>query len=194
MLEINLIPSSLRKKRKGRLWLQGFNIPLEVIIGLGGGLVILLILVHIGLLFVNMRQIALHKKLQQEGQSLAPGRANVERAVNELRSLQGKQKAAENVVSGEKISWSQKLNILSDNLPRGVWLKRIRLEAEGLSIEGSAISEGGEEMINVHRFTAGLKGQKEFLEHFTDLELGSIQRRKIKHIEVADFVITARLK
>jgi len=49
-------------------------------------------------------------------------------------------------------------------------------------------------MINVHQFTSTLKSQREFLEHFNDLELGSIQRRKIKQMDIADFMITVRLK
>jgi|SRR3989338_4349703 len=194
MIEINLVPPQLRKKKKSRLWPQGVTIPPEVVVGAGGGLIVLLILVHIFLLFVNIQKMAQHKGLQRQWESILPSKKNIDGVVNELRILQGKQKATEGIVPGEKILWSQKFNILSDSLPRGVWLKKVSLEEGMLFIEGSAISTENEGMINVHKFTSNLKGQGKFLEHFAELELGSIQRRRIKHMDIADFIITARLK
>jgi len=80
------------------------------------------------------------------------------------------------------------------SLPRGIWLKKIALNDEMLFIEGSAISKEMTEIISINRFTSNLKANKDFIEHFTDLELGSIQRRKIKSVEIADFVITMKVK
>jgi len=194
MIEINLVPLKLRKRRKGQQLFKGFNIPLEVVIGLGGGFIVLLMGVHLFLLFTNVKKIAEHKRLKKEWALLEPDKSDVDAVISELRSLKGKQQAAEDVLVEDKISWSQKLNILSDSLPKGVWLRKIILDEEIFSIEGSAVSTEIEEMINVHSFAGNLKKQKKFLEHFEDLELGSIQRRKINKVEIADFVITARLK
>ncbi len=194
MIEINLIPYSLRKNKKGKLSLKEFNIPLEVVIGLGGGLIVLLILVHVFLLVVNIRNVARHKEFKKNMEAVSPEKQRVEEVVNELRALQGTQKAVEGILPERKIYWAQKLNILSDSIPRGVWLKRVNLEGDVLLIEGSAISTDNEAMINVHQFTSTLKSQREFLEHFNDLELGSIQRRKIRQMDIADFMITVRLK
>lgn len=194
MIEINLIPYSLRKNKKGKLSLKEFNIPLEVVIGLGGGLIVLLILAHVFLLVVNIRSVARHKEFKKNMEAVSPEKQQVEKVINELRALQGTQKAVEGILPGRKIYWAQKLNVLSDSIPRGVWLKRVNLEGDVLLIEGSAISTDNEAMINVHQFTSTLKSQREFLEHFNDLELGSIQRRKIKQMDIADFMITVRLK
>lgn len=194
MIEINLIPYSLRKNKKGKLSFKEFNIPLEVVIGLGGGLIVLLILVHVFLLVINIRNVAQHKEFKKKMEAVSPEKEQVEKVINELRSLQGTQKAVEGILPERKIYWAQKLNILSDSIPRGVWLKRVNLEGDVLLIEGSAISTDNEAMINVHQFTSTLKSQREFLEHFNDLELGSIQRRKIKQLDIADFMITVRLK
>ncbi len=194
MIEINLVPPQFKKKRKSHLPWKGFDIPLEAVIGLGGGLIILLIAAHVLLLALNIHHLAQHKGLQGQWESLASSKHNVDAVLNELRTLQGKQKSAAGITPKGKILWSQKLNILSDHLPRGVWLKRVALEENALLIEGSAISEQGEEMINVHKFISQLQKQDAFLEHFADIELSSIQRRKIKQVDVADFIITARLK
>lgn len=194
MIEINLTPLSLRKKKKSPFLLKGLNIPLEVVIGLGGGLVALLIVIHTILLGIDVQQIAHHKGLKKKWDSLLPSKEKVDGVVNELRVLQGKQKAAEGVLFDEKIRWSETLNALSESLPPGVWVKRISLEEGLFSIEGSAVATEVEGMINVHKFTSRLKKEKRFLDHFVDLELGSIQRHKIKHMDIADFVITMKLK
>jgi len=194
MIEINLIPHSQRKNKKGKFSLKEFNIPLEIVVGLGGGLIVLLILVHISLMFVNIRNVALHKEFKRKMEAVTPEKQRVEKAISELRFLQSTQKAVHDILPERKISWAQKLNMISDSIPRGVWLKRISFEGDILVIEGSAISTDNEAMINVHQFTSTLKSQPEFLDHFNDFELGSIQRRKIKQIEIADFMITVRLK
>lgn len=194
MIEINLIPYSLRKNKKSKLSFKEFNIPPEIVIGLGGGLIVLLLLVHVFLLVINMRNVARHKEFKSKMEAVSPQKQRVEEVINELRALQSTQKAVEDILPGRKICWAQKLNILSDSIPRGVWLKRVHLEGDVLLIEGSAISTDNEAMINVHQFTSTLKSQREFLEHFNDLELGSIQRRKIKQMDIADFMITVRLK
>lgn len=194
MIEINLIPYSLRKNKKGKFSLKEFNIPLEIVIGLGGGLIVLLILAHVFLLAINIRNVAQHKEFKKKMEAVSPEKQRVEKVINELRALQSTQMAVEDILPERKIYWAQKLNILSDSIPRGVWLKRVNLEGDVLLIEGSAISTDNEAMINVHQFTSTLKSQREFLEHFNDLELGSIQRRKIKQMDIADFMITVRLK
>jgi hypothetical protein len=194
MIEINLVPPQIRRKKKSRLWPQGVTIPPEVLVGSGGGLIVLLILVHISLIVINIRKMAQHQDLQRQWGSLLPSKGEFDSIVSELRILQGKQKAAEGIFPTKKILWSQKLNILSDDLPRGVWLRKVSLDEGMLFIEGSAVFTENEGMINVHKFTSNLKGQVKFLEDFTDLELGSIQRRKIKHMDIADFIITARLQ
>ena len=193
MININLIPPHLRKKDKGKL-LGKINIPLEVIIGSGGGLLVLLGIIHVLLLFVNIGKLAQHKSLQKQWETMRPNKENVDSVVNEMRVFQSKYKSLEEILTGNGLSWARKLNILSDSLPRGVWLKKIALDDELLFIEGGAISKETTEIISINRFASSLKADAPFMEHFTDLELGSIQRRKIKNVEIADFVITMKVK
>jgi len=146
------------------------------------------------LLFVNIGKLAQHKGLKGQWEEMRPGKESVDSLVNQMRVFEGKYKAIEEIAGKGGLSWSENLNILSTSLPRGVWLKKISLEGEMLFIEGSAISKETTEIISINRFTANLKADKGFSDHFTDLELGSIQRRKIKTVEIADFVITMKVK
>lgn len=193
MIEINLIPPELRKK-KGGLFSDGFNIPLEIIVGCGGALIGLLVIAHIGLLAINMKKLSAFKKLEAQWSGIATAKANVDVVKADLKEMKARRKAIEEVTEKQKIVWSKKLNVISDSLPRGVWLKKISLGEEAFFIEGSAISRQKKEMINVHSFAAALKKNKDFLKHLVEVEVGSINRRRINKMEIADFLITTKLE
>ena len=168
--------------------------PLEVVVGLGGGLIILLVLVHVFLLYLNVQKIVEHKSLQKQWDAISPEKKNVDSVITQLRGLEGNRKSTEGILPAQRVLWSQVLNILSDSIPSGVWLRRVTLDKDVLLIEGSSISAHHEEMINVHKFLAALQKQKSFLKNVSELEISSIQRRKIVSVDVADFMLTARLK
>jgi len=195
MIDINLVPPHLRKQKKSRI-LGTINIPLEIIIGCGGGLLILLGMIHIVLLLVNVGKLAHHRSLKHQWESMRADKENVDSVVSKMRTFQGKYTALEDIAKKAELSWAQKLNLLSDYLPRGMWFKRIALNNEMLFIEGSSIiSQGGaNEIASVSRLISKLKGSDEFMGDFTELELGSIQRLRIKNVEIVDFVITMKLK
>lgn len=192
MIEINLVPPHLRKKKKSSLG-AAFNIPKETIIGLIGGLLVLLLLSHIVLQALIFVRYAQHKSYQKQWESINPDKEKVDVIISELRSLQAKTKALNEITYDKRTLWAPKLNTLSDNIPREVWLTRISLENETLLIQGSAVSKVRNEMVSVGNFVSTIKEQKGFQEDLATMELGSIQRRNIKAVEVVDFVITAKL-
>lgn len=194
MIEINLLPPQSRRRKKGRgLIGGGFNIPREVIVGFVGGLFVLLLLVSILLQTTIFMKFAQRKALKLEWEEILPSKARVDTVLSQLRNLQSKAKSIENITGVEDIVWSAKLNDISDSVPRGVWIKSIIGNEQRLVIEGSSVRKVKDEMINVHDFAANLKSQKNFLKNINNLEVGSIQRRSIKNIEVADFSITANV-
>jgi len=193
MININLVPPHLRKQQKSRV-LGAINIPLEIIIGCGGGLLFLLGMIHIVLLLINVGKLAHYKSLQHQWDSMRSDKENVDSVVSKMRTFQGKYTALEDIAKKGELSWSQKLNILSDFIPRGMWFRRIALNNEMLFIEGSMVSQGVSEISSVSRLISKLKGSDDFMRDFTELDIGSIQRRRIKNIEIADFVVTMKLK
>ena len=170
------------------------DIPIEVVIGSCGGLFMLLIMAHIFLLMTNISKLNQHKQLKKEWDVLLPKKQEVEKVVNNMRAIKSKSDAIINVTGGEVIAWSPKLNIISDEIPRGVWLTKVALTDEMLFLEGSAISNNQDELINVHKFISNLTKQPKFLDHLYQLELGSIQRRSESNMDVADFLITMKIK
>ena len=194
MIDINLIPSHLRKTRREKKLPIYLNIPKEAIIGLVGGLFVLLFLVHIVfqvIIFVKFSHHAYHKKQMN---AIASDKTIVDGILDELRGLQKKKSSVEKVTTEKRISWSRKLNDISDSLPRGVWLTRVYVDENVLIIEGSVVSKAKEEVINVGNFTTQLKNHPSFMIGLKNVEMGSVQSRMIKTVEIADFIITAKLK
>ena len=194
MIEINLLPPELKKKRESKILGGKFNLPPEVMIGLGGGMVAFLIIVHILLMLTNIARLAQYKSLKKEWDRMLPHKGEADNVVKELRNLQAKLKSIDQVSGQELYLWCQKLNIISDSIPRGLWLRKVSLNVHNLLIEGSAISKKDQERVNIHAFASNLKKEEKFMNSLTNLELGSIQRRNINKIEIADFVMTAKTK
>lgn len=195
MIDINLIPENLKKKRKSHMLPAALNIPQEAIIGLVGGLFVLLLLVHVVLQLIIFVKFAQHARYKNRWEKLSPEKEKTDLIVSQLRSNQSKIKSIEEITTSKRVTWAQKLNDISDSIPRGVWLNKISVEDKVVVIEGSAVSKIKDEMISmVGLFAANLKEQKNFMMDLTNLEVGSIQRRKSQVAEVADFTITAKLK
>ena len=195
MIKINLVPENLRKKRKAPVIPTiAFNLPVEATIGLIGGLIVLLIMGHVALFMLTCQKIAQKRNLDKEWETLFPSKQKVDLTTNELRALQGKKSAMDKITKGQRILWSPKLNSISDSIPKGVWLKKIALDQGALTIEGSAVSKIAEEMISIGELTTNLKAQNRFITHMKNLEVGSIQRRKIEAVEISDFSIVAKFQ
>jgi len=195
MIEINLIPSQLRKKRKGTTF-SGFNLnfPPEAVVGFVGGLIVALALIHVLLLGLLWSKVAQKNRLEKSWQNFLPQKQRADRLLNEWRGLQSKKTAIEKMTIERRILWAPKLNALTDSIPRGVWLNKVRLEGGILMIEGSVISKMADEMGSVGAFTTNLKTEKQFLGNLKNIEVGPLQRRKIQTTEIADFSITAKVQ
>lgn len=194
MIDINLVPQELRKQRKGHRFLGQINIPLEIIIGCGGGLLVMLGLVHVIVVLITVGKVAQHKTLQYQWDAMKADKENVDSVIGQLKVFEGRFKVLDDLAKKGELSWAHKLNLLSDHLPRGMWFKKVALDDKMLFIEGSTISQGANEIVSVGRLISNLKRNKEFMQDFSDLEVGSIQRRRIKNVEIADFVITMKLQ
>ncbi len=195
MIEINLVPPQLRKIKKSRtLSNEGIKVPRGTLLVMGGGLIgflIFLNLIFLICIFLKMKQnnrlISQYEKLKPEGDKYESIRA-------EMQILSEQLKFVESVWDENKISWANKLNIISDHVPRELWLTKVAMEGKNIFIEGSAVSHDKSEMFQVHAFISSLKEDMVFMQQFEDLELGKIQRSKTSDVDVVRFSITAKIK
>ena len=136
-----------------------------------------------------------YRELKKQWQAISPQKEKVDGVISEMRQLQTELKTIQPIALESQVFWSQKLNILSDQLPHGVWLKKIILNKDHVfMVYGSTIVKENAELINVHRFTSNLKKDPHFLEHLSSFDLGSIQRRTVGHSDIADFLLTTKVK
>ncbi len=195
MIVINLVPEHLRKKSaRGVLSFMGLGISREVLLGVGGAFIALLVAAHVSLLAAQSAQGVRLGLVKVRWERLLPDRNRIDAIGTELRGLRKKVTTITDITSARATPWSRTMNVLSDALPKGLWLKKISLEGGALTLEGSAFSKTKSEIVVVGNFVADLKKEGAFADDFSSIEVRSIQRGKRGPTEVVDFVITAKLK
>lgn len=195
MIEINLIPINLRKKDSRNFGIFSIlNIPKEFIVGCGGVFVLIIVLIHITLIVLWGFKSTEFAITQAQWQQMSVDRKTVEGINKELKDVKATNTLITGTVSKKVILWSQKLNILSDNLPKGVWFKKIVWNETALVVEGRAYSKSHDEMMTVGNFVSNLKKDTNFMKDFSSIELNSISRVKQGLVEVAIFTITVKVK
>jgi len=192
MIDINLIPAALRKNGKEKSTLA-IKIPHEILLGVGAGLVLLIVTVHLilGVIWlVGIGQLTAH---QMAWQKLAADKTALDAISDGSKDIKTRMNMLSEMTTKKSVLWSPKFNAISDALPRGLWLKNMALDNVGLSIEGSVVSKTRNEISNVGLFLSALKQDKDFIKDFSSLEVNSIQRNKANSVEVADFTVVAKL-
>lgn len=194
MIEINLVPEQLRKKRRAAAIVESSGgLPKEAIIGIVGAFTFVLILVFIAVQTYAGLQVAKRNNLKQQMAAIDADKKNVEKVIAEMKSLKERAKTLETVVAPYAIFWAEKINTVSNELPRGVWLTKLALEDKYLIIEGSAVSKTKTEISDIHLFMGRLKANKEYMAKLKNLDLDMIKARPVDTLTVADFKIKAEI-
>jgi hypothetical protein len=194
MIDINLIPAALRNNGKGNTNSLTINIPHEILLGVGAGLVLLIVAVHLVLGVLQLMGFGQLSTRQAEWQKLAPDKKILDDIHSESADLKKKINTISDMTIGKSMLWAPKFNVISDDLPRGLWIRKMALDKTSLTIEGSVVSKTRNEINNVGLFVSALKQNDAFIKGFSSLEVNSIQRGKTNAVEVTDFTVMAKLK
>jgi Fimbrial assembly protein (PilN) len=192
MVNINLIPENLRKSGKDGNGALSFNIPQEILFGVGAGLIIIFLCVHLILGAVWLMGMGRLSYYNAQWQKLLPEKTVLDGVYNESADLKGKIKTLSDMTVNKTFLWAPKFNAISDALPRGLWIRKMTLDKEGLTMEGSVVSKTRNEINNIGLFVSSLKKNDDFMKGFSSLEIDSIQGSKESSVEVADFSIMAK--
>lgn len=194
MIDINLIPAALRKNGQGNLNSLMINIPHEILLGVGAGLILLLLTVHLllGVVWLaGFGQLSFH---QLQYKKLLPDKTVLDAINGESRDLKKKINIIADMTTKKSVRWAPKFNAISDVLPRGLWIRKMTLDQSGLVTEGSVVSKTQNGINNVGSFLSALRQNDDFMKDFSSLEVNSIQRSKVNAVEVTDFTVMAKLK
>lgn len=211
MIEINLLPVEMRKKQTPKFAMpnvfnRAFILPLVGgILALHGLLILLVAYQRIDLANVGHRVELLKEATKETTRKKVESKANAER-LGQMESL-----------TERKFSWARVLNVLSDSVPKGMWLRRFAVTEETrtvapdkqdkpaqgskkrtslpaeqkvkmLKLEGSVLGSG-QETATIGRFIKALKDDRSFVAVFDEVEFFNITQRKIKSFDVYDFSI-----
>lgn len=194
MMNINLVPESLRKQKKN-FWVKKVlrSLPLEIIVGVMGGVFVILVATHILLQGIIFVQLGSHSRVKTNWEQLLPQKRQVDQVLQDIAFLRENISSVEKVTTKRRTLWAPKLNVISDQIPPGVWLQRVSLEGNTLMIMGSSVSKQGNEMISVSNFGSNVKSQDIFMHNVSNIEVSSIKRRMVKDIMAADFTISVKI-
>lgn len=212
MIEINLLPPELRKKK--------IKLPRQTLINTAVITLFCLVILHIILAFIAARQKKQLKLFQQEWKILQPQKIEADTVINQMQLLRNKETLIRKA-SGLDIVWAQKLNLISDLIPAEIWLTKVSLESRTRSpkpsqqrklnlkaiqelkkrdqkilvISGVVAAGRSSEMLSpVSRFITRLKREPLFFNDFEEVELGQVKRKKIDNKEVMVFELICILK
>lgn len=194
MIDINLIPAALRKDGKGNANSLVLNIPKEILVGVGAGLILLMVTVHLVLGGIWLMGANRLSRANAEWQKVLPDKTILDSINKESGSLKKKIKMLSDMTTKKSVLWAPKFNAISDALPTGLWIRKMTLDRVGLTMEGSVVSRSENEITNVDKFLSNLKQNDYFMKDFYSLEVNSIQRSKNNAVEVTDFTVMAKLK
>ncbi len=197
MIEINLLPKELQKKK--------FKLPPAVVFKWGLASLALLVLVpFIVGGFIHTKGSAL-LVLREEEARLAPLKKEAEDLQKEAAGLKNRL-APIDKFRGDGIIWSRKLNRISDALPREIWLTRVSLESAGQSGFSASRAEEQEQMLVIEgvvaagkqegmlaplgKFIENLKSDKSFFSDFVSIESRGIKEKVITAKKVKQAVLS----
>ena len=188
MIEINLLPEELRKKKTEPY----FNLNMEaekLKFWIGGGAVGILILI-VMILFLGsfIRKAQINGLLARE-KNFSGRLSQIDSVNKEIAVLKAKMSILDQLTK-RKFLWTEKLNQLSDLVLPGIWFTHVYTDSENrLIIEGSVFSKSEEAMASVGKFMKNVKDDQQFFKDFKNIKLESVQRKNKEERDMVDFKI-----
>lgn len=188
MIEINLLPEELRKKKQFQFDLGDLQKGKVKFIGGGALLGVLILLVLFFSVGASIRKGQSANLLARE-EGLREQKSQVETISKDISILNAKMATLDEITK-TRFLWARKLNQLSDLVLPGTWFTHVYIDSEKtLIIEGSVISKKEEAMALVGKFMKDIRGHEDFFKDFSNIKLESVQRETLDKRDVVDFKI-----
>jgi len=214
MIELNLLPEEVRKKR------AKIELPDLPLIPIGAALVGAMVIIQLllgGLIFLNQKEKA---RLDKEWEELLPKKVKLDAIKKEISDLGKKVQSIEYLME-KRLNWARLLDELSASLTANIWLTELaysekiekrktfssRAQLGGkkapkakeesflirtLTLSGRASLKGEEAPAYIGRFTEALKANKDFSKHFSEIEPGPIKKGTVEKEEVMNFTVICK--
>jgi hypothetical protein len=222
MIEINLLPEELKKRKRATPKIDVTNISLEKIPFIKIALVAagIVVGIQVALFGFGIFGRIILGTLEKNYKQVLPKKKEAEQLKSQISNM-GKKVSAIDELMVKRFSWAKKLNDLNDSVTPGIWLTQLDYDerivekpkaapnvSKGheskvatekvleryLIISGAASSMGEEGTALIGRFIKSLKENASFYSDFSDIEFASIKREQIAGQEIMTFKITCLFK
>lgn len=119
---------------------------------------------------------------------LEPRKASVDGLQQRLQQLRAEETAFRGMKQSQS-GWAQRLNVLSDVTPDGVWYTELLLDhVKGLVIQGSSVGGSGPT-----KLVEELKGSPEFMSAVKTVQIESLKTVTVGELEIVQFTLNCSL-
>ena len=189
MIEINLLPEGFKPRKEKPIVAILPQLLCYILPAVFGLLVV--IHLYLGILFIVRTQ--QDKLLNKRWTQLGLERQKVEEWKKQY-AISSQQAEQVKKILAQRITVSDKMQVMIFALPNGVWFNRLNLKQKGFHLEGSVVSLQKDQMRLVNLFLKQLKEDKQFCKDFARLELGRMAMRTLGGFSIMDFVLEGDLK
>lgn len=219
MIEINLLPEEIKKKKRpsAMIDISAIDVSNVPVISIVMRTVAVVLIIQLILFVIGVVSGATFKSLKREYEGILPEKKATEKLKKRVDTTNRKVASIDELMV-KRFSWEKNLNSLSDSMTPGIWLTELEYDekltaapksdlprkkseqaAENvlsryLILSGAAFSIGEEGTALIGRFIKNLKNNPAFYSDFSDIELGTIKREKMKDQEIMTFKITCFFK
>jgi len=212
MIEINLLPKELRKRRRVRKkrTVTEAAAPIRIpAVPVAVAVIFILVAAYVSLSLMISNNKKLSKTLAARWEAMEPQREKVKEITLEIDRLE-KKAAAIREIARPDIDWAKLMEGLNQAIISNVWLSSFKLEfrtrargkkakvARGLpvslGITGYALGKSEEATSRVAKFIASLRKNRYFSGYFDDIELDDLRNEEVAKKEAMRFKLECRFK
>ena len=187
MIEINLLPEELKQRKARQIFLpQALLKILPVACGL-------LVVIHIYLGGLFVFKTLQYKSMNKQWEQLKTQRQEVD-AWKRGYNISSQQTGQINSLLTQRITISDKMQVLTKSLPNGIWFNHLNLNQKKFLLEGSVVSLKKDQMSLLNRFLDRLKEDNLFFKDFIRFEPARMSMRTLGGFSIMDFVLEGDLK
>lgn len=187
MIEINFLPVESQKNPKAAgMWPGVFIYAVPAVF-------LILMLAHLYLALLGVSLNHKYSVLNNKWKSFESQRKQVEDEKKKYNLVSHDALAVQGFTKGT-LNWPEKLNLLSLNLPSGIWFNEIELAGKNFVLKGAVISLEKQEVSLINKFLLNLKSSGDFSGGFAKLELGPVKRDNIGGYDIINFVLEGALE
>ncbi len=197
MIELNLLPPELKKKKKKKALPKIKALPITL------GVIIALVFTHIILLFLVGNNVRLAHALGGKWDNMQPQREKTEKIIRQINYLDQKVAAVSKIAKPD-LDWAKLLEGLNDAMVPNVWLSEFKpVYAKGAkagnsyvprSLDLTGYALGADATAVVAKFINSLKKSAGFSGYFEEIVLQNMRSRQMAEEEVMMFKLTCQFK